>query len=46
MQMVGVKLVDRKPSYHRDLREAPVLLLHDAGNFGMQRRPHARRHGR
>ena len=38
MQVVGVNSVDRKHSYDRYLREAAVLPLYDAGNFGMQRR--------
>ena len=38
MQVVGVNSVDRKHQYDRYLREAAVLPLYDAGNFGMQRR--------
>jgi nitroalkane oxidase len=38
MQVVGVNSVDRKHSFDRYLREAAVLPLYDAGNFGMQRR--------
>ena len=38
MQVVGVNAVDRKHSFDRYLREAAVLPLYDAGNFGMQRR--------
>jgi acyl-CoA dehydrogenase len=38
MQVVGVNSVDRQHSFDRYLREAAVLPLYDAGNFGMQRR--------
>jgi nitroalkane oxidase len=38
MQVVGVNALDRKWQYDRYLREAAVLPLYDAGNFGMQRR--------
>ena len=38
MQVVGVNSVDRKHQFDRYLREAAVLPLYDAGNFGMQRR--------
>jgi hypothetical protein len=38
MQVVGVNSLDRKWQYERYLREAAVLPLYDAGNFGMQRR--------
>ena len=38
MQVVGVNSLDRKWQYDRYLREAAVLPLYDAGNFGMQRR--------
>jgi hypothetical protein len=33
-----VNSVDRKHMFERYLREASVLPLYDAGNFGMQRR--------
>jgi alkylation response protein AidB-like acyl-CoA dehydrogenase len=38
MQVVGVNAVDRKNRFDRLLREAALLPLYDAGNFGMQRR--------
>lgn len=38
MQVVGVNSLDKKYPFHRYLREASVLPLYDAGNFGMQRR--------
>jgi acyl-CoA dehydrogenase len=38
MQVVGVNSMDRKHSFDRWLREASLLPLYDAGNFGMQRR--------
>jgi acyl-CoA dehydrogenase len=38
MQVVGVNALDRKYEFDRYLREAAVLPLYDAGNFGMQRR--------
>jgi nitroalkane oxidase len=38
MQVVGVNSVDRKHRFERYLREAAILPLYDAGNFGMQRR--------
>jgi acyl-CoA dehydrogenase len=38
MQVVGVNSVDRKHMFERYLREASILPLYDAGNFGMQRR--------
>ena len=38
MQVVGVNSVDSKHSFEKLLREAAILPLYDAGNFGMQRR--------
>ncbi len=38
MQVVGVNALDTKYPFHRYLREASLLPLYDAGNFGMQRR--------
>jgi acyl-CoA dehydrogenase len=38
MQVVGVNSVDRQNRFDRYLREAALLPLYDAGNFGMQRR--------
>jgi hypothetical protein len=38
MQVVGVNSVDRKHMFEKFLREATILPLYDAGNFGMQRR--------
>ena len=38
MQVVGVNSVDRRHMFERYLREAAILPLYDAGNFGMQRR--------
>jgi alkylation response protein AidB-like acyl-CoA dehydrogenase len=38
MQVVGVNSVDKKYQFDRYLREAALLPLYDAGNFGMQRR--------
>ncbi|SNR38001.1 acyl-CoA dehydrogenase [Haloechinothrix alba] len=38
MQVVGVNSVDKKTKFDRYLREAALLPLYDAGNFGMQRR--------
>lgn len=38
MQVVGVNSVDKKHHFERYLREAALLPLYDAGNFGMQRR--------
>ena len=38
MQVVGVNSVDRRHPFEKLLREAAILPLYDAGNFGMQRR--------
>ena len=38
MQVVGVNSVDKQYLFERYLREASILPLYDAGNFGMQRR--------
>jgi len=38
MQVVGVNSVDKKYPFERYLREASILPLYDAGNFGMPRR--------
>lgn len=38
MQVVGINSVDRQYMFERYLREASILPLYDAGNFGMQRR--------
>jgi acyl-CoA dehydrogenase len=38
MQVVGVNSVDKKHMFEKYLREATILPLYDAGNFGMQRR--------
>src|ERR687897_815393 len=38
MQVVGVNSVDRNHPFEKLLREATILPLYDAGNFGMQRR--------
>jgi len=38
MQVVGVNSVDRRHMFEKYLREATILPLYDAGNFGMQRR--------
>jgi len=38
MQVVGVNSVDKQHLFEKYLREAAVLPLYDAGNFGMQRR--------
>jgi nitroalkane oxidase len=38
MQVVGVNSVDRKNPFEKLLREATILPIYDAGNFGMQRR--------
>src|SRR5919109_1432597 len=38
MQVVGVTSVDRQHPFEKLLREATILPLYDAGNFGMQRR--------
>ena len=38
MQVVGVNSVDKKHPFDEYLREATILPLYDAGNFGMQRR--------
>lgn len=38
MQVVGVNSVDKQHMYEKYMREASVLPLYDAGNFGMQRR--------
>jgi nitroalkane oxidase len=36
--VVGVNSVDKKHMFEKFLREATILPLYDAGNFGMQRR--------
>jgi acyl-CoA dehydrogenase len=36
--VVGVNSVDKQHLFERYLREASILPLYDAGNFGMQRR--------
>jgi acyl-CoA dehydrogenase len=38
MQVVGVNSLDKQHNWEKLLREAAVLPLYDAGNFGMQRR--------
>jgi alkylation response protein AidB-like acyl-CoA dehydrogenase len=38
MQVVGVNSLDKQHPFEKYLREAAVLPLYDAGNFGMQRR--------
>jgi acyl-CoA dehydrogenase len=38
MQVVGVNSVDKRHLFEKYLREATILPLYDAGNFGMQRR--------
>ena len=38
MQVVGVNSLDKRHLFEKYLREAAVLPLYDAGNFGMQRR--------
>ena len=38
MQVIGVNSLDRRHRSRRLLREALILPLYDAGNFGMQRR--------
>jgi acyl-CoA dehydrogenase len=38
MQVVGVHAVAMKNGFDRYLREAALLPLYDAGNFGMQSR--------
>jgi alkylation response protein AidB-like acyl-CoA dehydrogenase len=38
MQVVGVNSVDKQHLFEKYLREATILPLYDAGNFGMQRR--------
>lgn len=38
MQVVGVNSVDKQHMFEKYLREASILPLYDAGNFGMQRR--------
>ena len=38
MQVVGVNAVDKVHTFEKYLREATILPLYDAGNFGMQRR--------
>lgn len=38
MQVVGVNSVDNQHDFGRYLREAAILPVYDAGNFGMQRR--------
>ncbi|MGZ6643662.1 MAG: acyl-CoA dehydrogenase family protein [Solirubrobacteraceae bacterium] len=38
MQVVGVNAVDKRHMFEKYLREATILPLYDAGNFGMQRR--------
>ena len=38
MQVVGVNSMDTQHQFGRYLREASLLPLYDAGNFGMQRR--------
>ena len=38
MQVVGVNSLDTQHPFEKYLREAAVLPLYDAGNFGMQRR--------
>jgi nitroalkane oxidase len=38
MQVVGVDSVDKQHPFEKYLREATILPLYDAGNFGMQRR--------
>jgi acyl-CoA dehydrogenase len=36
--VVGVNSVDKRHMFEKYLREATILPLYDAGNFGMQRR--------
>jgi nitroalkane oxidase len=38
MQVVGVNSVDKQHMFEKYLREASILPIYDAGNFGMQRR--------
>jgi acyl-CoA dehydrogenase len=38
MQVVGVNSADKKYLWEKYLREAAILPIYDAGNFGMQRR--------
>lgn len=38
MQVVGVNSVDKQHMFEKYLREAAILPVYDAGNFGMQRR--------
>jgi acyl-CoA dehydrogenase len=38
MQVVGVNSADKKYPWEKYLREAAILPIYDAGNFGMQRR--------
>ncbi len=38
MQVVGVNSVDKQLPFEKLLREATILPIYDAGNFGMQRR--------
>ena len=38
MQVVGVNSVDKQHMFEKYLREATILPVYDAGNFGMQRR--------
>ena len=38
MQVVGVNSVDKTHMFEKYLREAAILPIYDAGNFGMQRR--------
>jgi nitroalkane oxidase len=38
MQVVGVNSVDKQHMFEKYLREAAILPIYDAGNFGMQRR--------
>jgi acyl-CoA dehydrogenase len=38
MQVVGVNSADKKHLFEKYLREAAILPIYDAGNFGMQRR--------
>jgi nitroalkane oxidase len=38
MQVVGVNSADKTHMFEKYLREAAILPIYDAGNFGMQRR--------
>jgi alkylation response protein AidB-like acyl-CoA dehydrogenase len=38
MQVVGVNSADKQHNFEKYLREAAILPIYDAGNFGMQRR--------